>query len=97
MILSRVRWAQAPVCENCYDYADDSKIVERKRGWVHVCNNSMRCPGQEDDDTDDRAEPLRDWRTGRYVVGFDKDGNDVLAGTEKATARVLAGSAGPYG
>ena len=93
MKLSRVRWAQAPLCENCYDYADDPKIVQRKRGWVHVCNNSVRCPGQEDDDTDDRAEPLRDWRTGRYVIGF-VDAGEVFQGTERSTKRVLAGNTG---
>lgn len=58
MRLPRAALEQAPVCGNCYDYVDDCKIVRRKRGWVHVANNSRRCPGQGDDDTDDRAYPL---------------------------------------
>jgi hypothetical protein len=59
--LSRAKLAAAPLCENCYDYVDvpDCKLVERARGWVHVGNNSVRCAGQGDDDTDDRGEPMR--------------------------------------
>lgn len=59
MRLSKRAFEAAPCCGSCYDCVDDCKIVERKRGWVHVSNNSVRCPGQEDDDTDDRAYPLR--------------------------------------
>lgn len=61
MKLTRKELAAAPLCGNCYDYIDepDCKIVERKRGWIHVGNNSRRCGGQEDDDTDDRVYPLR--------------------------------------
>lgn len=63
MKLSKKQLAAAPTCDNCDDYVDEPgcRIVWRKRGWVHVANNSVRCPGQEDDDTDDRAEPSYEW------------------------------------
>lgn len=59
--LTRQQLIDAPICATCYDYVDepDCKIVPRQRGWVHVGNNSVRCPGQADDDTDDRAAPYR--------------------------------------
>lgn len=49
------------VCRNCYDYAGDGAAVvpdaRANGGWRHKLG-TVRCPGQEDDDTDDRAEPM---------------------------------------
>lgn len=45
------------VCGTCEDYVDDARIKPHGPGWRHVTNNSVRCPGQGDDDTDDRATP----------------------------------------
>ena len=45
------------VCANCEDYVDEPQLKRHGSGWRHVANNSVRCPGQGDDDTDDRAEP----------------------------------------
>jgi hypothetical protein len=65
---------EAPVCATGVDYVDfpGCKLIARKRGWVHFSTGDVRCPGQEDDDTDDRGEPLID--RGRYVIGFDPVG-----------------------
>lgn len=73
-----------PLCATCYDYVDDSQVVLRKGGWVHAKTDSAYCPGQEDDDTGDYAEPLTSPDRGEplesrhYVVGFDDDGYEVL-------------------
>lgn len=49
------------VCKNCHDYAGTGSLVKRDAraasGWRHT-HGVVRCPGQEDDDTDDRAEPM---------------------------------------
>ena len=53
------------VCATCEDYVDDPRLRETAEGdedthgegWVHTYTGSSRCPGQEDDDTDDHAEP----------------------------------------
>ena len=61
MKLTKKLLAAAPLCANCYDYVGDPdcRIVQRKRGWVHVGNNSVRCAGQANDKIfDDRAERL---------------------------------------
>lgn len=42
-------------CKNCVGYADDPRVKPHGKGWRHVVNNSSRCPGQEDDETDDRV------------------------------------------
>lgn len=53
MTTNRVR-----VCRNCYDYAaEHALITDGPNGWEHV-DLGERCGGQEDDDTDDRAEPM---------------------------------------
>lgn len=60
-MLTKKQLVAAPICANCHDYVEDPdrRIVLRKRGWVHVGNNSVRCPGQGNDKIfDDRAEPL---------------------------------------
>lgn len=47
------------VCRTCVDYAEDHAVLVLVDGeHVHECNGSARCPGQEDDDTDDVAEPM---------------------------------------
>jgi len=50
------------VCANCWDYAGEGALVtpdlRARDGWRHK-HGGVRCPGQEDDDTDDRAEPMR--------------------------------------
>jgi hypothetical protein len=76
--LTRKQLTNAPLCAECFDYVDNAKIVKRKRGWVHVTNNSVRCPGQGDDDTDDRATPLRDGFG--TVVGLDAKGSFIYLG-----------------
>lgn len=61
MKLTKPQLAQAHICSICAQGSEDPAeiaIVQRRRGWVHVFNNSTRCPGQGDDDTDDRATPL---------------------------------------
>ncbi len=61
MKLTKKQLAAAPLCAICHDYVEDPdcRIVRRKRGWVHVGNNSVRCAGQGNDVIfDDRAEPL---------------------------------------
>jgi hypothetical protein len=42
---------------------------------VHFSTGSVRRPGQQADDTDDRGEPLID--RGCYVIGFDPAGLSV--------------------
>lgn len=89
MQLTKTVLDAAPLCAGCADYADaDAKIVWRELsdggwGWVHVGNDSERCLGQGDDDTDDRARPLirgtsRRLADAHYVVGFAEDGHDIL-------------------
>lgn len=79
---------EAPVCANCYDYVDfpGCKLIARQRGWVHFSSGQRRCPGQEDDDTDDRGEPLivRGW----YVIGFHPMGLPVCGTVRAVTAAV---------
>jgi hypothetical protein len=86
MKLSKVQIASAPLCIRCtdggYDGEPDYRLVERARGWVHIGNNSVRCPGQGDDDTDDRGEPKRSGAG--YVVGYTQDG-DQLVGVRAET------------
>jgi len=67
----------APVCANCHDYVEfpDCKLIARRHGWVHYGTGSVRCPGQGDDGTDNRGEPLIDH--GWYVVAFDSLGLPV--------------------
>ena len=71
MRVTLARFIEAPVCANCCDYPDfpGCKLIARQRGWVHFSTGDVRCPGQGDDDTDERGEPLivRGW----YVIGFD--------------------------
>ena len=49
------------VCRLCYDYAAEGALVvpdaRARDGWRHA-KGTVRCAGQEDDDTDDRAEPM---------------------------------------
>lgn len=49
-------------CRNCWDYAEEGALVVQDgrslTGWRHK-SGTVRCSGQEDDDTDDRAEPMR--------------------------------------
>lgn len=77
MRVTLANFIEAPVCANCCDYVDfpDCKLIARKRGWVHFGTGSVRCPGQEDDDTDDRGEPLID--SGWYVISFDPAGQPI--------------------
>lgn len=60
------------VCRNCYDYAGAGALVtedQRARdGWRHT-KGTVRCPGQGDDDTDDRAEPM--WLDADDAAYFD--------------------------
>ena len=61
MKLTKKQLTAAPLCANCHNYveAPDCRIVQRRRGWVHVVNNSVRCAGQGGDVIfDDHAEPL---------------------------------------
>jgi hypothetical protein len=47
------------VCGRCIDYADEAAVVwfDNTRGeFIHRGNDDNRCPGQGDDDTDDRCE-----------------------------------------
>lgn len=50
------------VCRNCYDYTERGALVTPDRrardGWRHT-HGVIRCAGQDADDTDDRAEPMR--------------------------------------
>lgn len=72
MRVTKAQWAKAPVCRNCYDYAaDDYKIIQNDDTgeWVHIRTGKARCPGQGNDDTDDRAQP-RIW-AGEYVTSLD--------------------------
>ena len=59
MKLTKAQLVDAVKCLNCCDYvgAPNHLLVLRMRGWVHVGNNSVRCPGQGDDDTNDRGQP----------------------------------------
>jgi len=84
MKLTKVQVEAAPLCETCYDYVDDCKVVLVDGEWVHIENGLARCPGQEDDDTDDTAAPLTSPDNGRaltarhYVIGFDGAGHEIL-------------------
>jgi hypothetical protein len=91
MNLTQEQIDEAPLCATCYDYVDDCKVVlaeisDAERIWVHISNGVARCPGQEDDDTDDTAAPLTSPDNGqrlidrRYVVGLTEDGHEVLGG-----------------
>ena len=77
MKITLATFIEAPVCANCHDYVDfpDCKLIARRRGWVHFGTGSVRCPGQDDDSTDDRGDPLIEH--GRYVVAFDPLGLPV--------------------
>jgi hypothetical protein len=77
MRVTLASFIEAPVCANCHDYVDfpDCKLIVRRRGWVHYGTGGVRCPGQENDGTDDRGEPLIDH--GWYVVAFDSLGLPV--------------------
>lgn len=59
------------VCRNCYDYAEEGALVvpdgRASGGWRHQ-HGTTRCPGQEDDGTDDRAEPM--WLDGEDAAYF---------------------------
>jgi len=48
-------------CANCYDYAGEHALLvpdgRAQGGWRHK-GGTVRCAGQEDDHTDDRAEPM---------------------------------------
>ena len=71
--LTKAQIDAAPLCSNCFGYVavPDCKIVLRQRGWVHLGTNSVRCAGQDDDSTDDRADPMI--RGGQYVTDVDDD------------------------
>lgn len=60
--MSAVPTASVLVCRNCYDYAGEGSLVVKdgraRDGWRHKYG-TVRCPGQEDDGTDDRAEPMQ--------------------------------------
>jgi hypothetical protein len=44
------------VCRECVDYVFDGAALYRHGAdYLHYGNDSVRCPGQEDDETDDRA------------------------------------------
>ena len=77
MTATLASFIEAPVCANCSDYVNfpGCKLISRRRGWLHFSTGELRCPGQEDDDTDDRGEPLI--VRGRYVIGFDSVGLPV--------------------
>lgn len=59
------------VCRHCYDYAAEGAFIvpdgRARDGWRHA-KGTVRCPGQEDDDTDDRAEPM--WLSVEDAVDF---------------------------
>lgn len=57
MKLTKKLVGQARWCINCEGMGDAGLIVQRKRGWVHILSNKMRCPGQEDDQSEDYARP----------------------------------------
>lgn len=47
------------VCRVCADYATDHAALYRHgQTYRHLGNDRVRCPGQEDDGTDDRATPM---------------------------------------
>lgn len=47
------------VCGTCDDYAEEGALLYRHgQDYRHVANDSRRCPGQEDDDTEDEADPI---------------------------------------
>jgi hypothetical protein len=77
MKVTIARFIEAQVCANCCDYVEfpGCKLIASQHGWVHFSTGSVRCPGQADDDTDDRGEPLID--RGCYVIGFDPAGLPV--------------------
>lgn len=91
---------EAPVCESCSDYVDfpDNKLIQIDDGsihegtWVHYGNHEERCPGQDDDDTEDVAEPTRT-RDGKwFVVAFDSSGSEVI-GSRSARPAVVDSTA----
>lgn len=100
------RKREVTVCGRCSDYAEEGAIVwfdEARAGFIHRGNDSNRCPGQGDDDTDDRcdrsdvervpadtisAASLDHWqRTGQYLPIGVTDVN----GFEAIPVRVLDG------
>lgn len=72
-------FVKAPVCATCSDYVDypGNKLIARDGEWLHYETAESRCPGQEDDDTDDEAEPLMEGD--RYVVAYDESGRTFTA------------------
>jgi hypothetical protein len=77
MKVTLARFIEAPVCANCCDYVDfprrqDDRPQERMGALQY---RQRAAPGQQDDDIDDRGEPLID--RGCYVIGFDPAGLPV--------------------
>lgn len=97
MKLTTAQVNAAPLCATCYDYVEDCKVVLVDGEWIHIENESARCPGQGDDDTDDTAVPLTSPDNGQrliarhYVVGLDDAGYEILG--DKVTEKSYYGVA----
>lgn len=96
MDITLIDFIEAPVCETCCDYVDypNNKLIQIKDGsiedgrWVHYGNHEERCPGQDDDDTEDVAEPLLS-RDGKwFIVAFNCDGSTVFGTRRVVPAEV---------